>query len=239
MRCNLKLSDMLERWDRDAVSGCHVRLRGRRGFTRQPENSKRAHLCERPGLQKHRSWPAKPTLANRVWPNRLWPALVFLWYGRLWPKPTLAKTDFGQNRLWPNQLWPNRVRLVLCVCVCAVWRGVGYTDSWCGVSRVGVGFKVWFGHVQCPQDRPSGDRPSQEGALPRRAPFPGGRPSQEGALPRRAPFPGGRPSQEGALPRRAPFPWTAQIFALFSLYRRKIRSFSLSGGLLVEFWWCF
>ena len=25
----------------------------------------------------------------------------------------------------------------------------------------------------------------------------------------------------------------------FSLSRRKIRSFLLSGGLLVEFWWCF
>ena len=25
-----------------------------------------------------------------------------VWPNRLWPKPTLAKTDFGQNRLWPK-----------------------------------------------------------------------------------------------------------------------------------------
>ena len=30
----------------------------------------------------------------------------------------------------------------------------------------------------------------------------------------------------------------AQNFALFSLSRSHFRSYSLSGGLIVEFWWC-
>ena len=30
-------------------------------------------------------------------------------HGRLWPKPTLAKTDFGQNEFGQNRLWPKRV----------------------------------------------------------------------------------------------------------------------------------
>ena len=37
-----------------------------------------------------------------------------------------------------------------------------------------------------------------------------------------------------------PFPWTAQNFALFFLSPTgKFILSSLSGGLLVEFWWCF
>ena len=89
------------------------------------------------------------------------PTLAIL-IGRLWPKPTLAKTDFGQNRLWPkptlaqNRLWPNRLWpkptlaktdfdllcvvccVVLCVCVvCVAWVLVGF-HVWVLVSRFGL-----------------------------------------------------------------------------------------------------
>ena len=51
--------------------------------------------------------------------------------GRSWP--TLAKTDFGQTE-------STCVCVFVCCVLCGV--GVGFTVSWCGVSRVGVSFKV-------------------------------------------------------------------------------------------------
>ena len=72
-----------------------------------------------------------------------------------WPtlaKPTLAKTDFGQTEF---DVWCC-VFVCLCVCVCVLCGvGVGFTVSWCGVSRVGVGFKVLVWSCSVPQDRPS------------------------------------------------------------------------------------
>ena len=110
------------------------------------------------------SWPtlAKPTLANRVWPalfgdrvwpNRLWPALVFQWYGRLWPKPTLAKPS------------STCVCVCLCVfvCVCvslcvfAVWRGCWFQSF--GLVMFGAPGtalpRTALPGTALPQDRPS------------------------------------------------------------------------------------
>ena len=111
--------------------------------------------------------------------------------GRLWPKPTLAKTDFGQNSVWPNSVWPNSVwpswpnRVYCCVwCVvcgvCVVWCGVlcgvvaCFTVSWSGVSRDCVGFKVLVWSCSVPPDHPSWDRPSPDRISPDR---PSNRPS--------------------------------------------------------------
>ena len=91
----------------------------------------------------HRSWP---TLANRVWPalfgdrvwpNRLWPALVFWWYGRLWPKPTLANPTLAKPSSTCVVCLCVFVCVCLCVCVCvcvfvcvcAVWRGCWFHGS--------------------------------------------------------------------------------------------------------------
>ena len=106
----------------------------------------------------------------------------------------LAKVGFDPPR--HGRLWPNRVRLVLCVC-CVVSR--------CGVSRVGVGFKVLVWSCSVPPEPP----------FPRTAP-PGT------ALPKN------RPSRE---PPKISlfFPPLPPQNSFFS---------SLSGGLLVEFWWC-
>ena len=65
------------------------------------------------------------------------------------------------------------VCLCVCVCLCCVcvlWGvGVGFTVSWCGVSRVGVWF-LGFGHVRCPsRDRPSREPPFPRTALPETA----------------------------------------------------------------------
>ena len=62
------------------------------------------------------SWPTLASLfGDHDWPNRHWPALVFQWYGRLWPKPTLAKPS---------------LTCVLCVVVVVVVQcGVGFTVS--------------------------------------------------------------------------------------------------------------
>ena len=123
------------------------------------------------------SWPtlAKPTLANRlwpalladrVWPNRLLPALVFLWHGRLWPKPTLAnrlclaKPTLAKTSLTCCVWCGVCVWCVVYVCVCVLC-GVGacFTVSWSGGSRVGVGFKVLVRSRSVPPDSPSRDRP--------------------------------------------------------------------------------
>ena len=82
---------------------------------------------------------------------------------RLWPKPTLAKTDFGQNEfdfvcgvlcvmccVWCGVVWCGVVW-----CVCGVVCGEACGAAWVLVSRFhGVGFHVWvlvsrfwFGHV--------------------------------------------------------------------------------------------
>ena len=99
-----------------------------------------------------RSWPtlaspfgrqslAKPTLASV--------SVLVVW-------PTLAKTDFGQTDFGQTEfdLW---LCVCLCVCVfvcvlCGV--GVGFTVSWCGVSRVGVGFKVLVWSCSVPPGSP-------------------------------------------------------------------------------------
>ena len=115
----------------------------------------------------------------------------------------------------------------MCV-LCGV--GVGFTVSWCGVSRVGVGFKVlvWscsvplgppFPGPPLPENRPPQDRPSFWGPpfLPRTALPSGDRPSFRGPpfLPGTALPSGDRPSFRGppflpgtALPDTA-LPWTA------------------------------
>ena len=96
--------------------------------------------------------------SNRHWPalvhDRPWPELVFLWYGRLWPrptfaKPTLAETGLGQNQLWLNRLWPDRlcvcwlVVCVLCVVCSVVVCGVCGAVGACFRVRAGAGFRVW------------------------------------------------------------------------------------------------
>ena len=63
--------------------------------------------------------------------NRLPPSLG---HGRLWPELTLAKPTLAS------------VRVFVCLCVLV-------SRCPCGVSR------FWFGHVRCPRDRPSRDRP--------------------------------------------------------------------------------
>ena len=50
------------------------------------------------------------------------------------------KTNFGQNRLWPK---PTLTCGVQCVCVFVCGVGVGFTVSWFGVSREGVGLVVF------------------------------------------------------------------------------------------------
>ena len=70
-------------------------------------------------------------------PLRSWPTLA---------KTTLAKTHFGQTEF--------DLLCVVCLCVlCGV--GAGFTVSWCGVSRVGVGFKVLVWSCFVPLDSPS------------------------------------------------------------------------------------
>ena len=192
-----------------------------------------------------RSWPtlAKPTLANRVWPalfgdrvwpNRLWPALVFWWYGRLWPKPTLAKTDFGQNRLWAK---PSSTCVVcfcvcvfVCLCVCAVWRGCWFHGFMVWGFTCGCWFQgFWFGHVRCSRNRPSRDRPSRE-------PPSQDRPSRD--RPSRDRPPPGRPPPGRHPPDRPPpdrpkfrsfFPSPAAKFVLF------FPLWGSSRGILVVF----
>ena len=86
---------------------------------------------------------------GRLWPNRLWPALLA---DRLWPKPTLAK---------PTLTCVVCCVLYVCVFVCLcvfVW-----CVAWVLVSRFhGVGFHVWVLVWSC----------SVRTALPR-PPFPG------------------------------------------------------------------
>ena len=78
-------------------------------------------------------------------------------HGRLWPKPTLAKTDFDQNRLWPNRLWPNRpwpnqlwpncgrlYFVVSSVCVVCVCWWVGVVQIFVGVILIFVGVILIF-----------------------------------------------------------------------------------------------
>ena len=122
------------------------------------------------------------------------------------PTPQKAHTPeaHGRGRLWPNRLWS---MLCVCVFVCVfVWRGC-WTVSWCGVSRVGVGFKVlvWSCSVlpgpPFPGDRPSQDRPSL------------GPPFLRTVVPGTA-LPG--PS----------FPWTAKNFALKPRRPRSRRGFT-------------
>ena len=94
-----------------------IRLWGRRGFTRQPENSKRAHLSA-PAVQTppkfHEKTPRETKRANfaagegkkreilavtafgqdHIWPKltgRIWPSL----FGRIWP--IFFLTEFGQT----------------------------------------------------------------------------------------------------------------------------------------------
>ena len=142
------------------------------------------------------SWPtlAKPTLASPCGrPSLAKPTLASVSVLVVWPilaKTDLGQTDFGQTEF---DLWCLCVCVfvclcavcavclcavcVLCVCVlcvccvcavCVLWGvGVGFTVSWCGVSRVGVWFQG-FGHVRCP----SRDRLSREPPFPR-PPFPG------------------------------------------------------------------
>ena len=130
---------------------------GRRCFTwRSVEGRKREFRCLGFRVGHGRLWP------NRLWPNRLWPELVFLWYGQLWPKPTLAKTDFGQNRLWPNRLWPKptlaktdfgQTSLICCVLCCVVLCVVFV--AWALFHGVRVGFHVWVLVSRFGLDRPS------------------------------------------------------------------------------------
>ena len=73
--------------------------------------------------------------------------------------PTLAKTDFGQTEFDLCCVFVCLCCVFVCVFVC-----VGVCLScvvWVLVSR------LWFGHVECPQDRPSREPPSQD------RPFPG------------------------------------------------------------------
>ena len=70
-------------------------------------------------------------------------------HGRVWPKPTLAKTDFGQSDFGQTDFDLFFVCVCVCVCLC--------------VSRFPCGgFKVFVCHVRCSRDRPSRDRPSRD-----------------------------------------------------------------------------
>ena len=115
---------------------------------------------------------------------------------RLWPKPTLAKTDFGQTDFGQNRLWPNLICCVVCCvvlyCVVCCLSGVLF-HFMCGCWFQGL---VWT-------------------ALPLGRPSPG------------PPFPG------------PPFPGPPKISRFFFPLPPQNSFFSsLSGGLLVEFWWC-
>ena len=198
-------------------------------------------LCfQGPCIGHGRLWPTdfgQPFLADRVWPNQLWPALVFQWYGRLWPKPTLAKTDFGQIDFFQTDCCV-KSSLTCCVWCVSVWCVVYVCKVWCGVCVCCVawvlvhGFMEWgftcgcwfqgFGLVMFgAQDRPSLDRPSLDRPSP-------GPPFPWIALPLDRPSPG------------PPFPWTTQNFALFSSFpaAKFVPFFPLWGssrGILVEF----
>ena len=89
---------------------------------------------------------AKPTLAS-VSVLVVWPTLA---------KPTLA--NFGQTDF---DLWCCVLCVVCGVCLCVVCGvGVGFTVSWSGVSRVGVGFKILVWSVfGAPEDRPFTQQP--------------------------------------------------------------------------------
>ena len=115
-------------------------------------------------------------------------------------------------RLWPNRLWPIRLRLVfLCVCVCVCF--------WIHGFRVGVS-RFLFGHVRCPPGPPSPGPPSPG------PPSPG------------PPSPG--PPSPDRPPRDRPSPGPPKIsLFFFSLPPQNSFFSSLSGCLLVEFWWCF
>ena len=140
--------------------------------------------------------------------------------------PTLAKTDFGQTDVGqsdfsakPTMAKPTLAKpsltcgvgcgvfvclcvcVFVCLCVCVLCGvGVRFTVSWCGVSRVGVGFKVLVWSCSVPPGPPfpgppfPRDRPSPGTALPVTA-LPGT------ALPPGPPFPRDRPSPGTALPQ--------------------------------------
>ena len=150
--------------------------------TRQPENSKRAHLSV-PALQtppkfhekdQQESEKRKKNCGGREKKARNFGPPPF-------GPPPFGK-PFGHGRLWPNRLWPNRLRLVfvcvcvcLCVCLCVcvfVCVCVCVCVCWFHGFRVGVS-RFWFGHVRCPRNRPSGDRPSPgPPKIPLFVPFP-------------------------------------------------------------------
>ena len=67
-----------------------------------------------PAFGQNRIWPKNPNLPicfrDHIWPNRIWPELVFQNVDRIWP-----------NRIWPIlvflMFWPN----FLCCCCCCSW----------------------------------------------------------------------------------------------------------------------
>ena len=163
-----------------------------------------------------RLWP------NRLWPNRLWASLFCyrVWPNRLWPRPTLAKTDFGQNEF-------DLLCVVLCcVCCCVVLCCVVLccvvlccVVLCCVVCCLcGVGTVSWCqGGVSC-----VGVGFKVWFGPPFLGHFPG------------PPF----PWTAFPLDRPSPGPPKISLF-FFPLPPQNSFFSSLSGCLLVEFWWCF
>ena len=113
------------------------------------------HLAKPHLAKKIRIWPGH--FRDRIWPNRIWPELVFQ----------------SVDRIWPNRIWPELVFLVfwscvcvsrfwvcsrlcvlcvfncvcLCFCVCCVCSVCSVCCVWCVVCLVGV-FKMFGGCLQ-------------------------------------------------------------------------------------------
>ena len=144
---------------------------------------------------------------------------------RLWPNPTLPNRLWPEkfDRLWPtliDRLWPNRLWPTL----------IG--RLWPNLPRRGGGAS-------------KGGAPKGGGPKPRKSEAPEGW-GPEGWGPRRVgPPKGGAPeglgARKGGAPKGwGPEGWGAQNFALFLPFPATVSfSLCLSGGLLVEFWWCF
>ena len=152
--------------------GCALRrLRGRRGFTRQPENSKRAHL-RAPALQKHHQ------NSTRRHPDRHKKSEMVVGEGKKSAKfwaPTLRGPPFGAPFSWdwgptlrgpPFQTW--QVWILLCfifiLLFCFMCEEGHHTETLklakVGLAKVG---QIFFGQSRFGQSRSNKDGQSRFG----------------------------------------------------------------------------
>ena len=111
------------------------------------------HLAKTAFGQKNQNLASR--FRDRIWPNRIWPELVFQSFDRIWP-----------NRIWPELVflvfWPKFLVLLLmlllcccCLCVCCV---LCVQDFWWVSSRFSLPHRP-LPRTAPPLDGPSAGRP--------------------------------------------------------------------------------